>query len=330
MYFADFIQRLRPIIGDGRAIPKYVLHILKMVIVEPSSEKGYKGVKIVNDIFNDKVSESTLKSYYYGKTEGKGANKQIVGDNINKLAQSIEHYLDTEKFKGCFNNLQFKYEEANKLKDSFKDILADEANDKIVDRLADELKTIILKAAGSKNEALSSVNIVSDAAGVIKKENTLKKGTVLEEVLMENWYSQLEPPSPSFSENELEEIEAIARKMYIYLTEIEDLDLYQYIESKKLSHLYGLSEEEMIRRIRSCIPDEIYEKSKEHYNNLHKISSRLKYYNEMHTYSPLSDTVNTSTSITLEHFLYGIPSSTHLALKNDLKFLSFAIRQLRK
>lgn len=125
MFFADFIQRLRPIIGDGRSIPQYVLFILKMVITEPSYEKGSEEDTIINDIFKGKVSDSALKSYYYGKTEGKGANKQIVGDNINKLAQRIEHYLDTEKFKGCFKNLQFNYEAANELKDSFKDITQD-------------------------------------------------------------------------------------------------------------------------------------------------------------------------------------------------------------
>ncbi len=226
MFFADFIQRLRPIIGDGRSIPQYVLFILKMVITEPSSEKGSEEVTIVNDIFNEKISESTLKSYYYGKTTGKEANKQIVGDNINKLAQSIEHYLDTEKFKGCFKSLQFNYEAANKLKASFKDILADEANDKIVDRLADELKTIILKAAGSKNEATSSVNIVSDAAD----SNISNKITDCNYII---------------SKNDKEEIKTIIRKIhdsmygvgYWYEGNIDDISFQEkYSVYMQLNH----------------------------------------------------------------------------------------------
>lgn len=179
MFFADFIQRLRPIIGDGRSIPEYVRFFLMKIIIDPTSENELGKVTMIGDIFNNKLSVSARKSYYYGKTEGKGKNKRITGDNINKLARSIVNYLDIEKFKNCFENLQFNLEATNKLKDSFKDVFSGESYDKIVDRLANELKTIIDSAAGKRNDNTSSSSIVSDTTDpTIIKEKVDDKRTI--------------------------------------------------------------------------------------------------------------------------------------------------------
>lgn len=145
------------------------------------------------------------------------------------------------KFKAYLKGLQFNTAAKNKICDSFRCELPDINVNNYIDKLSELL-----------------IRIIKEAAGDIKKENTLNTHTLSEEALIENWYSQLEPPSPNFSRDELAEIEALIKKIYVILIKIEDLDLYQYIENSNPPHSFLSSKDRIIRYNQNCIPHEKY------------------------------------------------------------------------
>lgn len=148
MFFATYIQSLH----------KYV---------EPCTSKGEFTEKIIKLIVtNEKLvnySVSSYKGFYDGKTDGIGKDKKVVGDKINRCANSIKNYLDEFKYAEYLKNLRFNIDAKNGLCESFKHEVPDINTDNYADKLAKLLIQIIKNAANEKN-SIATNDTVSDTA----------------------------------------------------------------------------------------------------------------------------------------------------------------------
>lgn len=135
MFFAEFIQTLHGIVGKGIRQALFTETILKQIVS--------KEAKIDR-------SDSAYKGYYKGLAEGKGKEKRIVGDQINKFAQDMIPYLDKEKFIDYLKGLEFNMTAKNQLCDSFRKVIPDININNVFNRVADLLENIIKNAANSQ------------------------------------------------------------------------------------------------------------------------------------------------------------------------------------
>ena len=290
MLFATYIQKLHKCIEPNKDRGEFTEKIIKLIVID-EKKLEYR-------------SKSAYYKYYDGDKHGTGKDK------INSYAKNIVRFLDESedktkslpKFKAYLNGLQFNTAAKNKICDSFRCELPDINVNNYIDKLSELL-----------------IRIIKEAAGDIKKENTLNTHTLSEEALIEKWYSQLEPPSPNFSRDELAEIEALIKKIYVILIKIEDLP-----------HSFLSSKDRIIRYNQNCIPHEKYNIFLEYYKELHELSIELKYYSEMHKYSPLNEVANSFASINQDSYFLTDSNWVQMKLKVNLNFLLVAIQQLRK
>ena len=136
MLFTEFIQILHGIIGKGKGQVEFTETILKQIV---SKEK------LID------YSVSNYKKIYNGKTEGKGKEKKIIGDAINKCAKSMVSYLDKRQLIDYLKNLEFNITAKNQLCDSFREAISDINIDNVFNRVADLLENIINNCADSRN-----------------------------------------------------------------------------------------------------------------------------------------------------------------------------------
>ena len=307
MFFAEYIQKLHDCIEPETNRGDFTKNILELIVTNKEKVK-YDSI-------------SSYNGFYDGKTQGKGDDKKIIGDKICNCAKKMVDYLDISedkvntlpRFKNYLKELRFNISAKKQLCDSFRCELPNINTDNYIDEISELL-----------------IKIIKEAASNVKTDATHQKVSTSEDDLLDNWYSQLEPPSPPFSEETLSCIDEIVGKMYKILIKIADLDLYQYIENSNPPHSSFLSKDRIIRHNKKCIPDEIYNKFLEYYNKLHELSIDLKYYSENHMYSPLNETVNSFTSITQNNYLYMDSTMYQVPLKVQLSLLSYAIQKLRK
>lgn len=136
MLFAEFIQILHGIIGKGKGQVEFTETILKQIVSKEA--KFYR-------------SASAYKGYYKGLTEGKGKERRIVGDQINKFTQDMIPYLNKEKFINYLKGLEFNMTAKNQLCDSFREAIPDINIDNVFNRVAELLENIINNCANPQN-----------------------------------------------------------------------------------------------------------------------------------------------------------------------------------
>lgn len=136
MLFAEFIQILHGIIGKGKGQVEFTETILKQIVS--------KEAKIDR-------SASAYKGYYKGLTEGKGKERRIVGDQINKFTQDMIPYLNKEKFINYLKGLEFNMTAKNQLCDNFREAIPDINIDNVFNRVAELLENIINNCANPQN-----------------------------------------------------------------------------------------------------------------------------------------------------------------------------------
>ena len=289
-------------------------------------------VNNTSSITDKRNSESSYKRYNSGSPINAIAYDAVNDLNQSKIEVCIEDYL--------YNMQDKKSENVQKICGRFKADIPDLTPENISVRIASFFVDEVLKPAAEEYKKRIGNNvsrkveiptISNESSGNIKTDVTFKEETTSKESLMEEWYSQLQPPSPPFSESTLNHIEEIVKESYIILLKIDALDLLKYINNmipSRRSH-FGLSADAIIRQNRNCIPDGIYQKLIEYYNKLHGFLIELEYYSEMHIYCPLSDAAAFSVSLTFDNFLSGI-LFYHEDLKEALSLLSFAIQKLRR
>ena len=301
MLFATYIQKLHKCIEPNTDRGEFTKKIIKLIVID-EKKLEYR-------------SMSSYYKYYDGDKHGTGKDK------INSYAKTIVRFLDESedktkslpKFKAYLNGLQFNTAAKNKICDSFRCELPDINVNNYIDKLSELL-----------------IRIIKEVAGDIKKENTLNTHALSEEALIENWCSQLEPPSPNFSRDELAEIEALVKKIYVILKKLANLDLYQYIEKSNIPHKFLLSKDRIIRYNQNCIPGEKYNIFLEYFKELDTLFIELKYYSELHKYAPLNEAANFFASINKDNYFLNNTNLVQLKLEIKLNFLSVAILHLRK
>lgn len=136
MFFAEFIQTLHGIVGKGIRQALFTETILKQIVS--------KEAKIDR-------SDSAYKGYYKGLAEGKGKERRIVGDQINKFTQDMIPYLNKEKFINYLKGLEFNMTAKNQLCDSFREAIPDINIDNVFNRVAELLENIINNCANPQN-----------------------------------------------------------------------------------------------------------------------------------------------------------------------------------
>ncbi len=302
---------------------------------------GSKKVELSKNLFLSAVNDPSTITYNRNSDESyKGYNR---GNSIKCISYDVINDLNQLGIESCIEEYLNKMhdkraENVQKICGNFKEAIPDLTPENISKRISSFFVDEVLKTAAKEYEKTIAKNVSSEielptipneTSGNIKTDVTFKEETTSKESLMEEWYSQLQPPSPPFSELELGNIEEIVRKMHKTLVKIANLDLYQYIENNNPSHSFCLSKDEIIRQNKNCIPKEIYKKFIEYYDVLHELSIDLQYYSEMHMYCPLNDTVNSYAAITLDNYLLGNPIVYQTPLKINVSLLSFAIQKLR-
>ncbi len=319
MEYKDFINKLYI---KGAGITK----------VNLTRQLFLSAVNNTSSITDKRNSDSAYKRYNSGSPINAIAYDAVNDLNQSKIEVCIEEYL--------YNMQDKKSENVQKICGRCKADIPDLTPENISVRIASFFVDEVLKPAAEEYKKRIGNNVSSEielptipnvSSGNNKTDVMFKEEASSKESLMEKWYSQLQPPSPPFSESTLNRIEEIVKKSYIILRTIDDLDLIKYIDNMFSFHRSHccLSVDQIIRQNRNCIPDEIYQKLIEYYNKLHGLLIELEYYSEMHIYCPLSDAAAFSVSLTFDNFLSGI-LCYHEDLKEALSLLSFAIQKLRR
>ena len=166
MFFAKYIQMLHKNVECGTSRGAFAEKILKMIVTDES--------RIC-------YSKSSYDGFYDGKTEGKGADKIVVGDGIKACARKIKDILDKDsnykKYKTYLRNLHFNSEAKDALCECFRKEIPDINRDNYAEKLSQLLGQIIEEAA---DESSSTTPPPTGS-----RTNNEKSYTMIKEVVME-------------------------------------------------------------------------------------------------------------------------------------------------
>lgn len=175
MLFANFIQLLHKLIEPSTSRSNFTENTLKQIITNEEILK---------------YSDSSYNNFYDGKIEGSGKNKKIVGDTIDKLAETILHYLDAKKFEQYLNKFQFNNRAKTELCDSFKKEVPDINTGNYAEKLSKLLEVIIINTAEKSNGTQSIQNTSNHT---IKMRHAIEIENIIKEIIdliedMPYWY----------------------------------------------------------------------------------------------------------------------------------------------
>lgn len=175
MLFANFIQLLHKLTEPNTSRSKFTEKTLKQIITNEEILK---------------YSVSSYNIFYDGKIEGRGENKKIVGDTIDKLAETILHYLDSKKFEQYLNKFQFNTKAKNELCDRFREAVPDININNYAEKLSKLLEVIIINTAGKSNDTQSIQNTSNHT---IKMRHAIEIENLIKEIIdliqdMPYWY----------------------------------------------------------------------------------------------------------------------------------------------
>ena len=136
MFFADYIQKLHKIVAKNQSKANFTKETLKRMITNENVIE---------------YSESSYKYFFCGKKSAE--DKRVIGDTIQRCAQSMIPFLDESAAKFCdyMNSLQFNTSAKDALCNAFRDEIPDINPDNYSQKLGLLLCQIIKDAASAEN-----------------------------------------------------------------------------------------------------------------------------------------------------------------------------------
>lgn len=131
MEFAEFVNKLKPIISGGTSNHSFTRTLLEEIVIDEGSREL------------EDISDNTYKAYFNGKT------------SISKLSQRISMYIDPENFISYLDS--FPDATIQRLCDAFRDNIADITVHNASEKIAYLFESILISSATQRKQRKSTL-----------------------------------------------------------------------------------------------------------------------------------------------------------------------------